>query len=274
LPNSSNGLFAMPKRDIVFLMYHELALAGRPMCQDEPGYSRYVLTDDEFRTQMEFLKQRGWAGLSVGQALAYPERRSICVTFDDGCETDLLAAAPILRQAGHMATFFVTTGKLGTACYLSPPQVRELRAIGFEIGCHSMTHAYLPDLDAKGLQREICDAKSHLEQIVGASIEHFSCPGGRFDDRVLLMARRAGYRTVSTSRLQANSPATDPFALGRVAILRDISLSDFAAICEGTSLTRLRVQTAVRDVAKRLLGNSVYDRVRARILRSGQPRNM
>jgi peptidoglycan/xylan/chitin deacetylase (PgdA/CDA1 family) len=264
----------MPKREIVFLMYHELALAGRPISQNEPGYSRYVLTEDEFRKQIGFLKQQGFGGLSVGQALAYPEGRFICITFDDGCETDLLAAAPILGQAGYMATFFVTTGTLGTTGYLSHQQVRELRALGFEIGCHSMTHAYLSDLDEKGLQREICDARSQLEQIVGASVEHLSCPGGRFDDRVLLMARRAGYRTVATSRLQANSPTSDPFALGRVAILRDIPISDFAGICEGTSLTRLRVQTAVREIAKRLLGNSVYDRVRARILRSGQRRNM
>jgi peptidoglycan/xylan/chitin deacetylase (PgdA/CDA1 family) len=264
----------MPKHSIVFLMYHELALTGRPICQDEPGYSRYVLTGDEFRAQIEFLKEQGWVGLSVGQALAYPEGRFICITFDDGCETDILAAAPILGQAGYMATFFVTTGRLESAGYLSLQQVRELSALGFEIGCHSMTHAYLTDLDDKGLQREICDAKSQLEQIVGKSVEHFSCPGGRFDGRVLLMARRAGYRTVSTSRLQANSATTDPFALGRVAILRDIPLSDFVAICEGTSLTRLRVQTAVRDIAKFLLGNSVYDRLRARILRSSLRRNM
>ena len=35
------------------------------------------------------------------------------ITFDDGCETDLLVAAPILRQAGFNATFFITWGRLG-----------------------------------------------------------------------------------------------------------------------------------------------------------------
>jgi peptidoglycan/xylan/chitin deacetylase (PgdA/CDA1 family) len=266
-------VFAMPKHSIVFLMYHELALPRRPICQEEPGYSRYVLTENEFRSQIEFLKQHGWGGLSLSQALAYPEGHCICITFDDGCETDLLAVAPILRQARYAATFFVTTGRLGRTGYLSHQQVRELSALGFEIGCHSMTHAYLTDLDEKGLQREICDAKSQLEQIVGRAVEHFSCPGGRFDQRVLFTARGAGYRSLSTSRLQANSATTNPFALGRVPVLRDISLSDFAAICEGTSLSRLRAQTAVRDIAKRLLGNAVYDRLRARLLRSDVQRN-
>lgn len=264
----------MSKHSIVFLMYHELFLPGRPLCQDEPGYARYVLSRDEFRNQIDFLKKHGWSALSVTQALAFPEGQCVCITFDDGCETDLLAAAPILGQAGYSATFFVTTGRLGCAGYLSHRQVRELSALGFEIGCHSMTHAYLSDLNDDGLQREICDAKLQLEQILGRTVEHFSCPGGRCNDRVLLVARRAGYRSVSTSRLHANSAITDPFALGRVAILRNILLSDFGAICGGTSLTQLRAQMAVRDLAKRFLGNSVYDRLRARILRSVARRNM
>jgi len=42
-----------------------------------------------------------------------------------------------------------------------------------------MTHAYLTDLDDRGLQREIADAKAQLEEILGKTVEHFSCPGGR-----------------------------------------------------------------------------------------------
>jgi hypothetical protein len=52
------------------------------------------------------------------------------------------------------------------------------------------------------------------------------------------------------------------FELGRVAILRGTDIEEFAAICSGTALPRLRAQSAVRDTMKRLLGNSLYDRVR------------
>ena len=34
---------------IVFLMYHELEMPGRALCQREPGYTRYVLPLDDFR---------------------------------------------------------------------------------------------------------------------------------------------------------------------------------------------------------------------------------
>ena len=37
---------------IVFLMYHELELPGRKLVQSEPGYVRYILPIETFRSQM------------------------------------------------------------------------------------------------------------------------------------------------------------------------------------------------------------------------------
>jgi peptidoglycan/xylan/chitin deacetylase (PgdA/CDA1 family) len=256
----------MPTDSIVFLMYHELEITGRPLCQAEPGYARYVLPEPDFRAQMDYLKANGWQGLSVGEAQEFPQGHNVALTFDDGCETDLLAAAPILRQAGFSATFFITSGRLGQPGYLSNAQLTELNGQGFEIGCHSMTHPYLTDLDEAGLRHEIRDSKSQLEQIIGQPVHHFSCPGGRYDERVVSIARAAGYKTVATSRIQANSRSTDVFALGRVAMLRDVPLTTFATVCEGGALPRMRAQSEFRQALRKILGNSFYDRVRAGLL--------
>ena len=115
---------------IVFLMYHELELAGRKLCQSEPGYVRYILPLEVFRGQMEWIKTSGWHGLNVTEALRYPAGQSVCITFDDGCETDLIAAAPVLREFGFNATFYLTAGFLGTPGYLNASQVRDLDAQG------------------------------------------------------------------------------------------------------------------------------------------------
>lgn len=256
----------MPKPSIVFLMYHELEIPSRRICQNEPGYSRYVLTEAQFRLQVQYLNEIAWQALSVGQAIKFPTRPSVAITFDDGCETDLLVAAPILVLAGFNATFFITSGRLGTPGYLSPTQLKELHGLGVEIGSHSITHAYLTDLDDAGLRREMCESKTQLEQIIGQTVEHFSCPGGRCDERVIQMARTAGYQTLSTSRIQANSTRTDRFALGRVSLVRDVSLGAFGAICDGTGLSRMRTQSVFFEAAKRFLGNTLYDRLRTRVL--------
>ena len=42
----------MADRHIVFLMYHELELADRALCQSEPGYARYSLPLATLRSQM------------------------------------------------------------------------------------------------------------------------------------------------------------------------------------------------------------------------------
>jgi peptidoglycan/xylan/chitin deacetylase (PgdA/CDA1 family) len=251
-------------------MYHELELAGRGLCQTEPGYVRYILTLDTFRQQMQWIKDSGFQGLSVSEAVRHPSVPSVCITFDDGCETDLVAAAPVLREFGFHATFYITSGFLGTPGYLNADQMRELDSLGFEIGCHSMTHPYLSDLPEPELKREILDAKLQIEQILGHPIEHFSCPGGRYDHRVLEMARRAGFRTVANSHFHANSAATSRYELGRVAVLRDTSVEEFADTCQGRGLWKKQLQDRTRHSVRQLLGNRVYDRARSALL--GEPR--
>jgi peptidoglycan/xylan/chitin deacetylase (PgdA/CDA1 family) len=182
----------MASRGIVFLMYHELEAPGRALCQTAPGYVRYVLRKEEFQAQMAWLHRSHWKGLSVGEALSYPAGTSVAISFDDGCESDLEIAAPILKDLGYHATFYVTAGFLDKPGYLSSSQLRELSAQGFEIGCHSMTHAYLDDLDSSGLQREISDARIKLEDVVGKRVEHFSCPGGRSNAATIAFAKKVG----------------------------------------------------------------------------------
>jgi peptidoglycan/xylan/chitin deacetylase (PgdA/CDA1 family) len=259
----------MPGKSCVFLMYHELELAGRKLCQSEPGYVRYILPLEAFRQQMEFLRDSGWRGLKVSEALLHPNEPGVCLTFDDGCETDLIAAAPILRAFGFHATFYVTAGFLDTPGYLSAEQLRELDSEGFEIGCHSMTHAYLSDVSEPELKREISDAKTRIEQILGHATEHFSCPGGRYDRRTIAMARHAGFKTLANSDFRSNSSGTDRYQLGRIAVLRDLPIAAFEAICHGRGLWKKRLQHRTRRTFQRVLGNDAYDRLRAALL--GEP---
>jgi peptidoglycan/xylan/chitin deacetylase (PgdA/CDA1 family) len=257
---------AQAPSSVVFLMYHELGLRGRAPCHGELGYVRYVVDEENFWQQMRVLQLLGLRGTNVSDSISSITSPSVAITFDDGCGTDLTHAAPILQSMGFGATFFITVGFLGKPGYLSRSQVRELHDLGFDIGCHSMTHPHLPDLDGVRLRREIIDAKLDLEQITGAPVRHFSCPGGRYDARVVALAREAGYLSLSTSRAQANSSVTDAFALGRIPILRETKLGDFSSLCRGHGLRRLALQTSLRDEAKRFLGNSSYDRLRALLI--------
>jgi len=250
----------------VFLMYHEIELPNRKFCQSEPGYVRYVISIDEFRAQMSAIRESGLRGVSLSVALSF-SNPAVALTIDDGCETDLLAIAPVLKQFGYGATFYITAGLLGKPGYMSTSQLRELSALDFEIGSHTMTHTCLSDLDEAGLHREIADSKVMLEDIIGKPVEHFSCPGGRYDSRAITVAKKAGYRSVANSNPRANSASTDRFALGRVAITRDLSTAAFQKLCRGQMLWMLGLRVGLRDSAKRLLGNTAYDRARSALLK-------
>jgi len=251
----------------VYLMYHEIELPGRALCDRQSGYVRYAVPESAFRSQCSWLQADGWQGLSVGQALSACGNRDIVITFDDGCETDLIAAAPLLHELRFHATFYVTVNFLGKPGFLTRSQLREICDQGFEVGCHSMTHPHLTDLSQQQLHYEIVDAKKALEDIIGRQVDHFSCPGGRWNRRAAELAKEAGYLSLATSRAHANPPDADRFTLGRVVVMRDTDQNTFQRRCHGKGLLRMRLLDYGRAFSKRLLGNTVYERVRARLLR-------
>lgn len=269
---------------VAFLMYHELEIPGRTLCDDDPGYVRYVVTEATFRAQIARLRASGLRGVSVGDALAAtrsedralsPEDLAlgreppsrVAVTFDDGAETDLFVAAPALREAAFGATFYVTVEHLGRRGFLSEPQLRELSDLGFEIGSHSLTHRYLHDLETHAIRVELADSKKRLEDVTGRPVRHFSCPGGRWDRRVAREARAAGYASLVTSVVGLNGPDADPFRLHRVAVMRGVDAHEIVRLASGRGLVKRRVTKAALDAAKRILGNARYDRLRAAALR-------
>lgn len=249
-----------------FLMYHELSLTGRSTCRPEPGYTRYVVSAADFAAQMKRLAGEGWQGRNVSRALESFDGKTVGITFDDGCETDLLSAAPLLRELGFGATSYVTVNFLNKPGYMTHPQVRELHALGIEIGCHSLTHPYLTDVNDAQLRDETAGAKQRLEQIAGVAVDHYSCPGGRWDRRVADAVRHAGFRSMATSSTGLNFRTTDHFRLNRVAILAGVSSDQAVRACRGQGLLLTQLKEKTRAAAQRILGNQGYDSIRGRIL--------
>ena len=250
-------------------MYHELARAGRPLCSTDPGYVRYVVGESDFRAHMNHVATSGRRGVGVSAWIdgdAISAEHAVVVTFDDGCETDLVAATPILREHGFGATCYLTVDFLDRPGFLSRAQVRELAATGMEIGCHSMSHRYLSDLDDVALYREIVQAKTELELISDCAIRSFSCPGGRYDERVLPMARKAGYDSVTTSKAIWNLHARSADLLGRIAITQDTSTEQFVSTLSGQDIGARRLRDSALTAAKTVLGNALYERLRAALL--------
>ena len=256
----------MDARGTVCLMYHEIEVPGRDLCDSDPGYAKYAVNVGNFREQMKLLKDSGRYGINVSQMLSNPGS-GVALTFDDGCETDLTTALPILQEFGFRATSYITVGFLGKRGFMSRHQARELGETDVEIGCHSMTHAYLTDISESNLRVEIADAKKELEDIAGKPVKHFSCPGGRWDERVVRVAQDAGYESLATSEIGVNRSATNRYGLLRIAVTHEVTLPQFAVLCSGSRLWSKELRNRGLGLAKKMMGNSVYNRVRSVLIR-------
>lgn len=250
------------------LMYHELSSPGRPLCFPDRGYAKYAVDSTLFALHVQRLRAEGLSGSSIGHVLATQPLKSrvVAISFDDGCATDLTEAAPVLMKAGFGATSFVTVGFLGQRGFMDASMVRELSNAGFEIGSHAVTHRFLPDLGDQELVAEVTESRDTLEQIIGRPVTHFSCPGGRYDRRVVTAVREAGYVSMATSRIGVCSVGGDPFNLPRIAVTSGASPDYAANVSHGRGLLKYQMRAAALDAAKSLLGNRLYVAVRAAAL--------
>src|SRR5262249_55799319 len=123
----------------------------------------YALSPAEFRAHLMAASGVGRSTITAGQIPGELAARFFCLTFDDGCASDYSEAFPALLELRMRATFFVVPTMVGTAGYVSWPELREMAAAGMEIGSHSLTHPFLHELDAAGVRREFGESKRILE---------------------------------------------------------------------------------------------------------------
>jgi len=157
----------------------------------------------------------------------------LVITFDDGYRDNARCALE-LRRRGLPACFFVTTGFVGSSRnawwdsllsirseWMSWDDVRQLHALGFELGPHTATHANLGAISGAEAVAEIVGAKEVLERELGARTHHFGFPYGRSEhmsDENRQLVRSAGFRSCLSACGGTVSPECDPFDLKRIGI--------------------------------------------------------
>lgn len=155
------------------------------------------------------------------------------VTFDDGYESVVKNALPVLRERKIPCTIFITTGSIGKKpLWVNDPghafynekvmDADEIKKLGSDglvtIGSHGVNHSNSRNLTDEAFLQEIAESRRVLEDIAGHSITTFSFPHGKYLERHLAIAASAGYKRVfSIEPLLEKEPCT-AFLLGRISI--------------------------------------------------------
>ena len=123
--------------------------------------------------------------------------RGACVTFDDGHRSQYENGLVALERHQSKAIFFCTAGWVEhDQDAMSWAQLRELARLGHRIAAHGWSHKFLTLCSEEELARELRQARLHLEDGLGQSVDALSLPNGRWNRRVLEACAEHGYRQV------------------------------------------------------------------------------
>lgn len=257
------------------LMYHQITPEGAPegWVPSPLADPRYGVGLPAFFCQMSSLRENGFSVLSLDDWIGgnvpveSRPRPAVIVTFDDGYESDWTLAAPVLSKFSIPATFFVSTGYLGSAGMMTEGQVASLSANRlFSVGSHGETHRFLTTLSPDACRLEMVRSMGRIRSMTGRETIDLSAPGGRINRHVTALAKENGFRAVLTSRPGLLKPGDDLSAIPRLPVLNEHSPEDFVRLLDPGSLAFRKdrwIRTAKQGFRGLALGIGLPDRVRS-----------
>lgn len=223
----------VPRQSVLLpiLMYHHV----RPIDFQTAGQfaSELTLPPAQLEQQLRYLQERGIATVSMMDLWLYLQGRrelpprAVVLTFDDGYADCYSYAFPILTRFGAKATFFIPTGFLGRADYMTWANLKELAAAGMEIGGHTIGHVDLTTTTGAMRDRELVQSRQDLESNLRVAVRALAYPGGAFNLDAEAAAARAGYLVAVTTRPGAVHERGKIMALPRVRISGTDTLAAF-----------------------------------------------
>lgn len=207
---------------VPILMYH--VINPPPAGAKFPGL--YV-DPEEFEAQMEALRRAGFHAVTMDQMLAnwtrgapIPGGKPIVVSFDNGYQSQLTKALPVLRRLGWVGVENIQlTGLPPSQGGLSRSQVSQLVKEGWELDTQGISHADLITLDAKALHEQVAVAREEVRSLYKVPVNWFCYPSGHYNATVIAAVKAAGYVGSTTVVPGWASPAEDPYRLPRLRVL-------------------------------------------------------
>lgn len=196
----------------------------------DPSGSVISIAPRELRNLVQAILRSGHRVVPLSELLEQPsEPGRVALTFDDGLRSVHEHALPVLREEAVPATLFLTTGHIGRNSHwptlpdnapvfpmLGWSEVEDLRATGWDIQAHTVTHPHLPALDDERIEQELAQAAEVIERRLGRRPDILAYPYGSHDDRTVRAAHRHYRFAVTTQMAELGDPLPDPHRVPRL----------------------------------------------------------
>jgi peptidoglycan/xylan/chitin deacetylase (PgdA/CDA1 family) len=223
---NKGGLTPEGYQIVPVLCYHHFA---------EDCQSSLCTPPSVFERQMRFLKEQGYSVISTAELVEFMAfrraipKKAVAVNLDDGYRSAYEIACPILKKYGFPATLFIYTSFIGASKNaLTWDQLKALKADGFEVGSHTVTHADLSkkmtgesEKDyATRIKGELLVSKQILDSKLNQNTQYIAFPYGEFTPVLLKLCEEAGYKVGFSVKTGGNPFFSEPFTLKRDQILK------------------------------------------------------
>lgn len=252
---------AAARNPAAIIMYHHVS----PLVLPGPYAKALTVTPAEFEQQLQWLRSRGCAPVTVDQiaqaaTLRGAPRCEVALTFDDGYDDAVRFALPLLLKYRASATFYVTSGFVGQPGHLTRSGVQALSRAGMEIGAHTVHHYDLTSIPLAQASLEITQSRQALQAWSGTVVSTFAYPAGQVNEQVAAAVRAAGFASAVTTEPGDVAPSADHLLLPRYRMLRGEGRALFAAVLgprgEASPKTQAAYDLALHRIARqRIAGN-------------------
>lgn len=142
-------------------------------------------------------------------------RKTVVLTFDDSPASHYRFVAPLLKQYGFGATFYVCEFPKvypDSSLSLNWKQVGEIAKMGFEIGNHTWHHKGVKGITEDALIRELAYIEHKSDSLGLPKMTSFAYPGYTTDTLAIRILKQKGYTNARTGNEKAYNPKVDnPF---------------------------------------------------------------
>ncbi|MGH7204387.1 MAG: polysaccharide deacetylase family protein [Candidatus Levyibacteriota bacterium] len=217
------------KNPVVILSYHSISNDAW----------RFSVSEDALKKQITYLKNH-FEIITLKKLSDYLSgkkkltRPAVILTFDDGYKDILKMESFFNKHKIKPALFVLANSKnpnrqeLGNKkTFLNKKEIQHLHNAGWEIGCHSATHANLATLSQEELDKEIVQAKHKMEKQLGFSIPYFAYPRGKYNENVVRLVKVANYLMGFTMDDGIIKPNRDVYTIPRIGIDNTHTFSEF-----------------------------------------------
>lgn len=185
--------FCKKKNNLYCICFHDIGALKSPFSITEGEFEKIIVELKKYIVSVKDIRREEWNS----------QNKKVIISFDDGYESLINTAFPILQKYSIPFVAYITTDFLDNEGYLTKKELKTIaNSTLCTIGSHMCSHKKTKEMSRYQVKQEWEESKSIIEKIISKDVQYAALPYGSFESctyRSCLYALQAGYVAVATT---------------------------------------------------------------------------